>query len=89
MDENKICNTSTNIVYLLKKHFLSLCVIIFILYLLPFYQLLLHTLIFMLFITIFPEYIHNIKSLIIDFIYDTFTDYLGNCSFDPLPRTKN
>jgi len=86
IEENNIFN---DIVNLIKTNFACLSFIIFILYVLSFYQLLLHSLIFMLCITLFPKYIINLKSIIIDFIYNTFTDYLGNCSFDALPKTKN
>ncbi len=38
--------------------------------------------------TYYSDKIKNYKTKIIDYINNKFTGYLGNCTFDPLPKTK-
>ena len=88
--DNNYNITSENITYLLKKYAISLLVIMIILYLIPIYQIVMYSVLLILFISIFsPNYINNFYIKISEYIYDIFTDYLGNCTFDPLPKSKN
>jgi hypothetical protein len=73
-----------------KKNCLGLLVLLTLFYSIPFYLLFIINILFLLYLHIYyPQSIQYIRLRTIDYIYEVFTGYLGNCSFDPLPKTKH
>ena len=89
-NSDNLISSLNSVVINAKKYCLGLLVLLTLLYIIPLYQLFIINILFLLYLHMYyPQSIHYIKLRTIDYIYEVFTGYLGNCSFDPLPKTKH
>jgi len=90
MQNNNSDNLSSNISYVFSsKYWFPIFTVLYILYIIPMYMICILTTCLILYMNVHcPDKLASYKSFILGYIDDIFVDYLGNGSFDPLPKSK-